>query len=541
MSADAKLACNRLPFQTDDSCSRGDVDITVFRDLPICLPINPTEPKGGVPQTDIPVIPITPPPCACVNIDMSGTGKVENRKKKDIEVKTEFKSVGDCCEGNYKANVKVNIPCIPFHLQGGKSSTSIEIEEDCTLETPSGHFNPGIESDSCTFKLKPKIKIRLPKAKNITFNPELVIKNDECIEKASGSVESNTVRTDCSVEFKPKIRINIPKIPKFHACSSGEVTFVQSGHELNGSGSLLLNTSSDSCGNTKSLCPSLRLKIPCPIETVKSKKLKYKKKVKWGSDSYSSSLIWASSCSLKVKDIAFQMNIPCPIQKLKNKHPFKIRKRVKWGEWSDPIVSSSLAWYEESCSLKVRQSTAAFELDIPCPLQANDDNSIVKIKPDIGLCDCNCINFKPIDSGAKCCCDCKNYNGAIPCHQGGTCCDCTNFEAADPGYGRNCICGEEESITLLEKDPKNCKLILKKDAIHIPARIPFTNASVVKFIGTTFIGANCAGDESGVARSRVRLVSAPDSNIRFGVKEVTEIVGGKSVKTLNLEFGVYYV
>lgn len=264
MSADAKLACNRLPFQTDDSCSRGDVDITVFKDLPICLPINPTEPKGGVPQTDIPVIPITPPPCACVNIDMSGTGKVENRK--GVDVKTEFKSVGDCCEGNYKANVKVNIPCIPFSLDDkSKNGKKLNITTDCDLEDASGSIKLGIASADCKLTFDPQITLRLPKQKDVAVSPELNLTTN-CADTATGSFGVEVRRERCKVEFVPKLRLNIPPIPSITTCQTGTVTIDPCANRT--VGTLNINPTYDNCGRLKHFCPDLKLDLACPVSGI---------------------------------------------------------------------------------------------------------------------------------------------------------------------------------------------------------------------------------------------------------------------------------
>ena len=226
MRSDTRLACNRLPFQTDSSCDRGDVDIHVFDDFPLCSPINPTPPEAGLPQIDMQVVPITPPPCTCVRVDIKGSGTVEDRKNKDIELKTEFKSIGDCCDGNYRANIDLKVPCIPFNISGGSDSHPVSFEQVCGLESPSGEFNLGIGIDSknhCVVSIKPRIKLTLPRT------PETRI--EVCPESSS------------NVEMEGSLG------------GTGRFTL---GYEESDLGSSV-------CGRVHRFCPSLKLDLPCPI------------------------------------------------------------------------------------------------------------------------------------------------------------------------------------------------------------------------------------------------------------------------------------
>lgn len=262
MRSDTRLACNRLPFQTDSSCDRGDVDIHVFDDFPLCSPINPTPPEAGLPQIDMQVVPITPPPCACVRVDMSGTGRIRNRK--DVRVTGNFKAIGDCCDGNYAANISVDIPCIPFSIKGGDEEKSVTIRQTCGLTEPSGTFNPGVTIDNCTVTVKPILKLNIPKPKDVDLNPELILTND-CGTNATGTFSITKTQGDCFVNFRPKLQLNIPPTPKLHVCDAG---IVKISGGLGATGDLNMGTGTDSCGNTNQICPTLNLNIPCPVSGI---------------------------------------------------------------------------------------------------------------------------------------------------------------------------------------------------------------------------------------------------------------------------------
>ena len=355
MSADTKLACNRLPFQTDDSCSRGDVDITVFKDLPICLPINPTEPKGGVPQTDIPVIPITPPPCACVNIDMSGSGKVENRK--GVDVKTEFKSVGDCCEGNYKANVKVNIPCIPFGINDADRDQPIDIVQGCDIREASGTFNPGLKVEDCNITVNPKLRLRIPTPAKVDIQPKLTI-NTSCRADITGTFTIKKGGDQCNTIFTPTLTLNVPKIPHFSACPTGTVNMTGG---LGGTGIIDMGRELDECGNTKLICPRLDLNIPCPLP----QEIKFHAKIDWKKDRREQKNIIIAkkkgSCSLEIPQPTVELGLPCPLP-----NDITTTTKVSWNDDREPKTVTLLRKVD-SCT--IAPPTQGLELSIPCPVK----------------------------------------------------------------------------------------------------------------------------------------------------------------------------
>ena len=154
MSDTQRLACNREPFATDDSCDRGDVDIDVFEQFPLCEVIDPTIAETAPPTFDFPVVPFSPPPCACVAIDTHVESAIESRK--DVLMEVDFKSVGDCCEGNYEAEVDLRIPCVPFGVRdSGRKSIVIgkgaSPEDGCGK--PSGNIAVNLKVEDCTLSV----------------------------------------------------------------------------------------------------------------------------------------------------------------------------------------------------------------------------------------------------------------------------------------------------------------------------------------------------------------------------------------------------
>ena len=101
-------ACNRVPFLSDSSCFRGNVNIHKFDSFPYCSSYSYTD--ADVPPEIVPTqyIPIPPPPCSCININYDVDLKWNKSNFKGI---AQFDKNGDCCEGDYNTNFKLEIPC----------------------------------------------------------------------------------------------------------------------------------------------------------------------------------------------------------------------------------------------------------------------------------------------------------------------------------------------------------------------------------------------------------------------------------------------
>lgn len=259
MSDQQKLACNRTPFETTDSCDRGSVDIGVFSALPLCELIDPPRPDWAPPTFDFPVVPFAPPPCVCINIEASAEGEMEARD--DIELKLDFKADGDCCEGNYKADVDIKIPCIGFTIEGGSESYSVEFDDIPCDSSPTGTLNLGIECESCTVLVNPKLKLNLPKPPEYEFKTKLKMETVCGLESASGKFVFESSGDACERIKTAKLELKIPKPPTYNLTSELALNTVCGLDEA--TGAFTVESTDLGCG--KSFNAKLELKVPRPI------------------------------------------------------------------------------------------------------------------------------------------------------------------------------------------------------------------------------------------------------------------------------------
>lgn len=259
MSDQQKLACNRTPFETTDSCDRGSVDIGVFSALPLCELIDPPRPDWAPPTFDFPVVPFAPPPCVCINIEASAEGEMEARD--DIELKLDFKADGDCCEGNYKADVDIKIPCIGFTIEGGSESYSVEFDDIPCDSSPTGTLNLGIDVESCAVLVNPKLKLNLPKPPEYKFKTKLKMETVCGLESASGKFVFESSGDACERIKTAKLELKIPKPPTYNLTSELKLDTVCGLDEAEGA--FAVESTDLGCG--KSFNAKLELKVPKPI------------------------------------------------------------------------------------------------------------------------------------------------------------------------------------------------------------------------------------------------------------------------------------
>lgn len=304
MSSETRLACNRLPFQTDSSCNRGDVDIHVFDDLPICTPIDPTPPEAGMPQVDMQVVPIAPPPCACARVDFKG--KISTGKP---AIKTGFKAIGDCCDGNYQANIEISIPCVP----------------------------------------------------TVAVEPELVIEQT-CGDTITGEFTAPVEEGSCKLKVKPKLKLSVPKIPSLNACETGTLTTTGT---LKGTGEVRMNLGRDECGRVNYFCPDIRLDIPCPIELTESK---IKAQIGWKKKSTSEEIVVVrktGDCGITGTGGTLDIGLPCPIE----------LTEVKWGAnfgWATGATRKEVTLLSKTGECSLVAIGGDLDLTLPCPINLTE-------------------------------------------------------------------------------------------------------------------------------------------------------------------------
>jgi hypothetical protein len=272
------IACNRAPFVTDSSCSRGNVDTRQFLQFPICEVIDPIVPDFVQPTFDFPVVPFTPPPCACINIDLDGSGQLKDVD--NVKIDFDFKANGDCCEGKYTGDLDITIPCIPFDLDYSSGSVDINITEVPCDETPEGTFNLGLRVEECKIVVDPVLNLKFP----ICRPPEINIEGDSSIDieyvdcytgeepKAEIIVteSSGSGSNERNFTISAKIKIPYPEF-KFGPSSGGDGSGSESSSDnviinqicgVEPRGKISINASMD-C-DTITLVPMLELDLPPP-------------------------------------------------------------------------------------------------------------------------------------------------------------------------------------------------------------------------------------------------------------------------------------
>lgn len=261
MAEEQKVACNRTPFETTDSCSRGGVNIREFEGFPLCEVVDPTVAKFAPPTFDTPTVPFPPPPCACVDIKVDGKTEIEARK--DIYLNVDFKADGDCCEGNYITEVDLKIPCIPFSIETASSSNNVEIEQECELESPTGTLKLNITEDSCTVVFTPSLKLKLPKIPKYTFNSAEVEIIQECgLESPDGSFNFNIEDNSCTFDITPSLKLRLPKPPTYTFNGNLDIRFECS---VSSSTTEFYFTETGSCD--KEVTANIMINLPCiPFE-----------------------------------------------------------------------------------------------------------------------------------------------------------------------------------------------------------------------------------------------------------------------------------
>mgnify|MGYP003293097410 CR=1 FL=1 len=370
------LACGREPFLDDSICDRGNVDVHAFDNFPVCSILDPTPPDVATPQVDFPVIPITPPPCACVFINTQGGGGVENID--DVLVSFDFASVGDCCEGNYQMDLDIRIPCMPFDIIGGSDSHPVEIEMDCTTESPEGTFNLGITADNCAINIEPQIKLKIPKTPDIKFNdPDLQFETVVCPEQPYCHFWTTVDSHDCTRTVTPHLHMAVAEPNYFDTCSSWDVNIEQTtddNKKLGGTGTIEVEkeyVGKDRCC-LKYLCPTLNLDLPCPLP---DDDIKVKAKLDWSapqSDSATIATMHAGDCGFDVNPDVLELGLPCPIDNI------VVTPEVSWADESHSIPESSIVMKrkKDKCEFEVGEN---LKIAIPCAL---DNLEIVGAPPE---------------------------------------------------------------------------------------------------------------------------------------------------------------
>lgn len=306
-------ACNRQPFLSEDGCDRGNVDTHQFDDLPFCGDIYPTKPKIPPEVFDINFAIPTPPHCSCININYSYKF---NGFKEKFKTKQEFKSNGDCCEGNYDSDLEFELPC-PIEKIGKKvfSAELKWLEEGAEEGTSFEEVYVEDKEDDCGFVPEDiKFQIGLP----------------------------------CPIPERVEMKANFSW--DYESSSSPEP---EGGFDADPVDVIVRKE--DDCGiEIPQESPEIKFNIPCPVPREKKMSIK----LKWNEQSEDEHEIIKrkNGCLIDTSDVNFQIGLNCPISRVPaaglawnvnnyqtgatKRYPYE-RTRIVSGEYQVDVVDLS--------------------------------------------------------------------------------------------------------------------------------------------------------------------------------------------------------
>lgn len=350
------FSCNRQPFLSGDGCDRGNVDIHQFDDLPYCDPIDPTPADIPPEVIDTLQIPLVPPPCACIDI------KYVLRKfkySKNLKFNAEFKSIGDCCEGNYQADFDIELPCpiekidkkwyrqrLKWNKESEFEKIYIQDAEDC-----------GLEPFDIDFELGLKCPVRTNGEKKISIGLDWGEKQDKQEKKY---VDTQNDDEDCSitpkdVDFDLELPCPIPDTVEDNIKIELKWQDKQTDTKP-----IILKKVEDCSLDIDA--PDFDLGLPCPIPTRKAKNitisLDWKNKKK---DTKELVIKRNQECELDLLTKDFDLGLPCPIPS----GDIKLRPSLKWGQtFKSPEVVLAHG-DQKNCETEFYDKP--LDLEIPCP------------------------------------------------------------------------------------------------------------------------------------------------------------------------------
>ena len=311
-------SCNRRPFISEDGCDRGNVDIHQFDELPYCEGISPTNPDIPPEIVATPISLPVPPPCSCFKIEF-GFPIFRYTPERTFITNASFKSVGDCCEGNYKSDFNIEMPC-PIV---GSGDNRIKI---------------GIGYGDGEGKKEAKYVER---------------DGDGC------SITTNDVDLD--------LQIPCPISGLLENKISAKLGWAKA---FKGDSALFARVSGDKCG-VELFSNELKLEIPCPINGRENAKITAE--IAYGEgNSKDSDIIMKmnpETCRIEGKDAEIYLNLPCPV---KQGEPPTINVDIGYGNSFKGDRKSLIRLNSEKCSIE--PESPEIELSIPCPLKKDKLN-----------------------------------------------------------------------------------------------------------------------------------------------------------------------
>lgn len=349
------FSCNRQPFLSEGGCDRGNVNIHQFDDLPYCDPIDPTPASIPPEIVDVLNVPVVPPPCACVSIDYS----LKFKYSQAFKFKAEFKSVGDCCDGNYESDFDLELPC-PIKKIGTRwykhklkwnkgdyySQIYIQDDEDCGL-------NP-LDID---FELGLKCPVRTNGDKTISIGIDWGAKKDK---ETHPYVKATNDDEDCAitprdVDFDLTLPCPIPE-------NTEDNLKINLGWQGNQSDSQPISIKKAEDCSLKVVAPEFDLGLPCPIPDKANGNIKID--LKWQdkqSDSQPISINKVGDCSLEVVAPEFELGLPCPITGVSKDVTISLG-------WNKQQSDTSQIKIKKKGDCEIDLETSDFDIGLTCPV-----------------------------------------------------------------------------------------------------------------------------------------------------------------------------
>ena len=378
--------CNRRPFLSEGDCDRGEVDIHLFDDFPICGPINPTPPEIPPNLVETQWVLPTPPACTCVDIDYKFKF---GGYKDEFNAKGEFRSVGDCCEGEYETEFNFDLPCPIGDF--GEKKIKVSTGWNCDSKDEQTYIKP-CEDECCIDPSDIDIKVGLPCPIDGNGDSEISIKLDWDKEKSQkkkfltsknsegcGDGEAD----DCQLTPEnPEFEIGLP-CPIPEDLESKKVT-IKTGWNCSTSDEkpIIKKCNDDCCIDVKE--STFHIGLPCPIDGDGDSKISIK--LGWDkSESQTENFLTSKNsagcgdggeddCKITPANPEFEIGLPCPIPDTLNDKKVKIK--IDWKDKREdeaPIIKK----VADECSIDV--DTTGFDIGLPCPIP---DDKKVEIKID---------------------------------------------------------------------------------------------------------------------------------------------------------------
>ena len=415
-------SCNHEPFANDSECERSPadspVDVRQFHDFPFCDVFSPSPPETPPEIRGTSIDVVIPTPCSCIDIDYEVKAVLGGMTVSN------FSAVGDCCEGNYSAELTFALPC-PFGGKDEDDGGEPEYDAKVTLEYCGASTSAEYEYVNvidCDAKMRPvDMKLCIPcpftgagtstltmsalvsSCKGLMDSADIASVSNQCSLSLPGS-ERILLCVACPFSLRPYDKSHELSKPEEYRISEKESELhgkeiVQVSVEYgDGPRSMklpFLSVHGVDLGNGELECgmeaesANFALQIPCPIEVdssgrkepgVVSGRIRYGhgknkivkhivKKRSGQTGGASGAYDYTSECNIEVENADFDLEIPCPIV---GGGGLSVEVGyVPSKEWKEEDVRTNVIRSVGECSLVVEN--IHFNLALPCPVEKSEN------------------------------------------------------------------------------------------------------------------------------------------------------------------------